>query len=305
MLIGSKYKYTKVAFENESEIEEVVNDNSELLFGSYAIFLPKSKIATVGGKGTIPDGIVIDLESKEWYVVETERASHGTWEHIAPQVSKQLTAVLKQENLDRMLGLALEQLKSNEALRYTIVDELRIPEIGLHGRISDILKKPPIVAIPIDEVPADLMEWARTLKHVVKVWQIEKFSRVDGSDILYSFPDEALPEVTTSIDLSAVSETPRSGGELLRRVIKAGLLNVGETLTIEYGPRGQNKQTFNSIVKEDGLEVDGKVYSPSYAAVACIRKTGSDRRTANGWTMWKNSQGILISDLTQQLPSEE
>jgi hypothetical protein len=108
MLVGPKYRFTKVAFENEAEIEKVVNDNSELLFGAYSIFLPKAKITTIGGKGTIPDGIVIDLESKEWYVVEAERASHGTWEHIAPQVSKQLTGVLKQGNLDRMLGLAMD-----------------------------------------------------------------------------------------------------------------------------------------------------------------------------------------------------
>jgi hypothetical protein len=75
---------------------------------------------------------------------------------------------------------------------------------------------------------------------------------------------------------------------------------VGETLTMEYGPLGQKKQKFSSVVREDGLEVDGKVYSPSYAAVACIQKTGSERRTANGWMMWRNTQGKLINDLYKQ-----
>lgn len=185
------------------------------------------------------------------------------------------------------------------------MDELEIPEISLHGHIGEILKKSPIVAIPIDEVPADLMDWATTLKHVVKVWVIEKFSQVDGNDILYSFPDDAISAVTTSSGVYPISETKQSGGQLFRKLLKARLLTVGETLTLEYGPRGEKKQTFTSIVREDGLEVDGRVYSPSYAAVACIRKTGSDRRTANGWIMWKNSKGVLMNDLYHQLPGDE
>lgn len=305
MLIGSNYKYTKVAFKDEGEIEDIVMKNAELLFGAYAVFLPKAKISTIGGTGTIPDGIVIDLESKEWYVVEVERASHGTWEHIAPQVSKQLTAILKKGTLDKIVDLAIEQLKNSDSLKNAIIGELKIREMEIHGQINDILKKPPIVAIPIDEVPVDLTEWAKTLKNVVKVWKIEKLSRVDGDDVMYSFPDDAIPDLNTSTEESAVSESNRAGGELLRKVIKGGLLRIGETLTLEYGPRGQKKQKFNAIVREDGMEVDGKVYSPSYAAVVCMRKAGSDRSTANGWSMWKNSKGELLDDLYKRLPADK
>jgi len=91
MIIGKGKKYIRVAFENEAEIEQVVADNFELLFGSSSIFLPKAALTTLSGKGTIPDGIVIDLLREKWFIVEAERASHGTWEHIAPQVSKQIT----------------------------------------------------------------------------------------------------------------------------------------------------------------------------------------------------------------------
>ncbi len=83
------------------------------------------------------------------------------------------------------------------------------------------------------------------------------------------------------------------------------MLTSGEFLTLEYGSRGKKKQQFTSVVRDDGLEVDGKVYSPSYAAVACMRKAGSNRATANGWTMWKNSKGVLINDLFQQVSAEE
>src|SRR5262245_41159221 len=93
MLVGNGVQYVAVPFSDEAEIEKVVQDQAEFLFGSGAIFLPKTKIATGGGKSTVPDGFVIDLERKCWYLVEAERAIHGTWDHIAPQVSRQLAAV--------------------------------------------------------------------------------------------------------------------------------------------------------------------------------------------------------------------
>lgn len=48
--------YSKVQFKTEEEVEQVVVDNFKLLFGDYSLLLPKSKILTSGGKGTVPDG---------------------------------------------------------------------------------------------------------------------------------------------------------------------------------------------------------------------------------------------------------
>lgn len=63
--------YSKVQFKTEEEVEKVVVDNFKLLFGDYSILLPKSKILTSGGKGTIPDGIIVDFKEnpsdlEEW-----------------------------------------------------------------------------------------------------------------------------------------------------------------------------------------------------------------------------------------------
>jgi len=57
-------------------------------------------------------------------------------------------------------------------------------------------------------------------------------------------------------------------------------------------------------VQPDGIEVDGQTFSPSYAAVHCMKKAGSQRETANGWTMWRNQDGTLIDDLVSKLPEE-
>jgi len=88
MILCGANKYFRSPFNNEAEIETVVKNYAEYLFGSSMIFIPKSKIATMGGAGTIPDGFVVDIESEEWFMVEAELASHGTWQHIVPQISK-------------------------------------------------------------------------------------------------------------------------------------------------------------------------------------------------------------------------
>lgn len=61
--------YSKVQFKTEEEVEKVVVDNFKLLFGDYSILLPKNLIRTSGGKGTVPDGIIVDFKGnigKSW-----------------------------------------------------------------------------------------------------------------------------------------------------------------------------------------------------------------------------------------------
>ena len=78
MLVSGLNKYYSTPFKDEKEIEQVVVDYAQYLFGSSIIFLPKSKISTIDGSSTIPDGFVIDIEREEWFMVEVELASHGT-----------------------------------------------------------------------------------------------------------------------------------------------------------------------------------------------------------------------------------
>jgi hypothetical protein len=303
MLVGSGSQYVRASFENEAEIEQVVHDYAELLFGSASIYLPKTRITTIAGKGTIPDGCVIDLEGEEWYLVEAERASHGTWEHIAPQVSKQLTALSHPDSLSRILQLALQEIEESARLR-DLLKELGLKELSVHGQIQRILAKPPTIAIPIDEVPPDLLEWAATLKTSVRIWKIEKYLREEDGGVLYMLPEDATPTIDTTSQQGSDSPYRGRGGNLYARVLKAGLLRIGETLHLEYGPRGGKKGHFEATVRPDGLEVDGTVFSPSYAAVHCMRKAGSQRQTANGWVMWRRQDGSLMDDLVSRLPAE-
>ena len=86
--------------------------------------------------------------------MEAERASHGTWEHIAPQVSKQLAALAFPATRQVLLELALAQIGQQPAL-LQVFNELGISQLEVHGHLQKILHKPATIAIPIDAISLD------------------------------------------------------------------------------------------------------------------------------------------------------
>jgi hypothetical protein len=302
MLVTESEQFIPLPFNDEDEIEKVVERFSENLFGSSIIYLSKAYISTIGGKSTFPDAIVIDVERGEWYVIEVELSIHGTWNHIAPQISVQLAAVASSQTKDRIIQIALNSIKNSNSLK-NMLSETGIDQLEMHGRLQSILSKQPIVAIPIDGVPKDLLQWIETLRHTVKIWVLEKYvSTTDSSKVIYSIPDENLPTLITSPASkgSGLQSIQRISSQPLQDLLNAKPELLDMPLILEYGPRGQDKKTFSGVLKKQGIEVDGVVRSPSYAAVYCMKKTGSHRETANGWIMWKTPEGEYLDDLYQK-----
>jgi len=286
--------YSKMEFVDEEEIENVVINNFKLLFGDYSILLDKNLINTNSGKGSIPDGIIINFQENRWYILEVERGIHGTWEHIAPQISKQITAM---ENIDTKIKIAENCIKkiNKNTLFKDLLNEIDIEEINIHGTINKILKSPPIVALPIDFVPNDLKDWTKTLKVEVIVWLVEKYVDINGS-VLFSIPEKEVEAETNSSD-----DNVKITGDILSQVINKGFLSIGQELYFEYGPKGKIKTKFIGIVRKNGIEVDGEISSVSVSSLRCIQKISPSRTTSNGWTVWKTKDGKLINELYKKL----
>ena len=174
MLIVKDKIFIKTPFANEQELEQVVVDNYEYIFGPTSIYLPRTLIKTGDGTGTIPDGFVIDLASKKWYLVEAELLHHNVWGHIAPQISKQVIASLQPLSKKTVEDLAVDQYQ-NDATTKEKFAEQRIKEIDVRKVLGEILNKEPIIGLPIDAISGDLKEWARTLKYNFKLWTITKY----------------------------------------------------------------------------------------------------------------------------------
>jgi hypothetical protein len=301
MLILKNTKFIKSPFESEAELEQVVVDNYEHLFGPSAFYLPKTKIKTADGTGTIPDGFAIDIGQRKWYLVEAELLHHSVWNHIAPQVSKQVSASQQPSTKRTVVDLAVEQYQADPYTKEKF-EELNIAAINIRKVVGDILETEPIIGVPIDGVSNDLRDWARTLRYEVKLWVINKFVDLNNpANVVFEFPEEFRPELDTEQERKpkTVNVDKAQYDVKVRDLILAGLLTVGQKLTMAYKPRNGQQQQYHAVVRDDGsLEfLERQFSSPSDAALAGINAAGSDRKTVNGWTSWKNDQQRTLADL--------
>lgn len=302
MLIVEGRKFVLQAFDSESELERVVVENAEYLFGPASIYLPKSLISTRDGVGTIPDGFVIDLERKIWYIVEAEISRHSVWSHIAPQVAKQIIAATNPVSKQTILDLAAEFVRKDEELQQQFLEQ-GIHLIDIRRELAEILALDPIVAMPIDAVKDDLREWAATLRIPVKLWIVRKhveFGRPEN--VMYEIPEEFGPvfDVVTGDDTES---TENAFYDItIEDLIETELLKVGQKLHMPYKPRNGEQKNYIGTVCQDGcIQVMEKQFtSPSYAAVYGIQDAGSKRKTVNGWTAWRTDDGEFLSVLRQK-----
>jgi hypothetical protein len=305
MLIFEDTKFIKSPFDSEAELEQVIVDNYEYLFGPTSFYLPKAKIKTADGVGTIPDGFAIDIGQKKWYLVEAELMHHSVWNHIAPQVTKQLLASQQAITKRTLVDFAVSQYKADHYTKEKF-DDLNIAEINVRQIVGDILETDPIIGVPMDGVTNDLRDWARTLKYKVKLWVVSKFVELNKpTNIVFEFPEEFKPELDTEEE----SQPQKPNTEIAQYdveiidLINAGLIHVSDKLIMAYKPRNGQQKKYEAKILEDGsIEVLGQTFSaPSYAALAGIQDAGSDRKTVNGWTSWKTLNGQTLAELREKL----
>lgn len=305
MLIFKGTKFIKSPFNSEAELEQVIVDNYEYLFGPDSFYLPKTLIRTADGAGTIPDGFAIDLGERKWYIVEAELGHHDVWNHIAKQVSKQIVASLQLTTKQKLEDISAEMYDKDEYTKEKFTN-LGIKSVDVRKAVRDILQDDPIIGIPIDSIPNDLKDWARQQRHKVKLWIVSKFVELNNkSNIVFEFPEEFKPELDTEEE-----GKPQKPNTQLSQydvgivdLVDANFLSIGETLVMTYKPKGGQPKQFEAAVLEDGsLQLlDQQFSSPSNAALACIQAAGSDRRSVNGWISWKNRCSKSLADLREEL----
>ncbi len=302
MIILDDKKLIETKFINEQEVEDLVIANSEHFFGPSSLLVPKKKIKTKDGFGTIPDGFAIDLSGRVWYIVEAELSYHNVWTHIAPQVTKQLLAAGRAETRQLLTEILVQMVTDDPSTKEKFDDE-EIKEIDIRKVLGEILEKAPIIGIPIDAVTNDLRDWAETLKNDVKLWIVRKYVEFGNpKNIAYEIPEEYRPVFDTTDRETQTQSGITTYDVSIADLIVEGFLSTGVELTMSYRPRGGQQQTFTAKLEEDGsLSVlDEKFPSPSYAAIYCIQKAGSERTTVNGWTSWKTRDGRLLAQLRSE-----
>lgn len=309
MLITKSTRYIQAPFDSEEELEQVVIDNYEYIFGPSAIYLPKGLILTSDGFGTIPDGFAFDLSKKQWFIVEAELAKHNIWSHIAPQIAKQITAASKPESKRYLVERVVSLFKENQEVQEKFEDE-GIEHIDIRKFLDQILATQPFLGMPIDSVSSDLNEWASTsVKLETKLWIVRKHVELGNpNNIIYEIPEEYKPVLDTKeMEESAARGSIATYDISVQDLIGAGLLVPGSKLHMSYKPKSiQERKTYEVIIQDDGsLRADDQSFnSPSYAAIYYINKAGSARKTVNGWTYWRTDDNVILADLRDRFLKE-
>jgi len=302
MIILEDRKLIEAKFADEQEVEDVIIANSEHFFGPSSIFLSKKKIKTKDGFGTVSDGFAVDLSTRIWYIVEAELSHHNVWTHIAPQVTKQLLAAGRPETRQLLTEILVEMVTEDTSTKEKFDDE-SIKEIDIRKVLGEIFEKAPIIGMPIDAVTNDLRDWAATLKNDVKLWIVRKYVQFGNPKIVaYDIPEEYRPVFDTTDRESQPKSGIKTYDVSITDLIAEGFLLAGTELTMSYKPHRGKQQIFTAKLESDGsLTVLNQNFpSPSYAAIFCIQKAGSERTTVNGWTSWRTREGKFLSQLRSE-----
>jgi len=248
MIILEERKLIEAKFKNEQEIEDLVLANSEHFFGPASVLIPKAKIKTKDGFGTIPDGFAVDLASRVWYVVEVELAHHSVWTHIAPQVTKQLLAVSRPETRQLLTEIIVQMVTDDASVKEKFDDE-GIKEIDIRKVLGEILDGSPIIGMPIDSVSHDLRDWAETLKNDVRLWIVKKYVEFGNPGVIaYDIPEEYRPILDTTERNTAKKSGIQTYDVSVADLMTAGLLSIGQELSLSYKPRGGKRKTYKGTL---------------------------------------------------------
>ncbi|MFH0844469.1 MAG: hypothetical protein V1930_03265 [Pseudomonadota bacterium] len=90
----------------------------------------------------------------------------------------------------------------------------------------------------------------------------------------------------------------------LEDLLDAGKLEIGQKVFFRYTTDLKEKIVFHGLIRGNGIEVDGQLYSISYSAVYCMKTVG-DQKAINGWLAWQTEDGQYLAEIYQGYRDEK
>lgn len=164
LILNKDKKYIEFWYELEKDYEKEIEDNSDHIFGSKAVYIPyKRKINTRNLGGTIPDGFLIDFSDEsnpEFYIVEIELSTHDFYSHIFPQITKFFAFFRNQISKSELIRKIFEIIQSDTQIRNNIVRFINNSEIFKF--INDLITDSQNILLVIDEMKPEFSEIQET-----------------------------------------------------------------------------------------------------------------------------------------------
>ncbi len=175
ILLKDGIKYLPYKYKDEDELERLLIEHSEIIFGTDSVIFPKRKIKARSGIGTIPDGFVVLINEKKWYILEVELTSHPLYDHIVVQISKFNIAIKNQNTRKKLIDVFYDEIKNNIQIKHKL--EFNRITKELYKFLSDIINGDPEVIIVIDERAEELDEVSQSLPFRATILRFETYER--------------------------------------------------------------------------------------------------------------------------------
>ncbi|MFQ6086461.1 MAG: hypothetical protein ACE5OV_00290 [Candidatus Bathyarchaeia archaeon] len=173
ILLKDEVRYTPYTYNSEKELEDMVIEHFEEIFGENAMFFDKQTMETEAGIRAKNDGVIISLDENKWYVLEVELATHPIYEHIITQITKFKNAHKHLETRKRIVNAIFYAIK-RDPIKNAIF-ESKIKDI--HKFLTDLIDSDPTIAIVIDSKTRELEEACDTLPFSTKVVEFQTYKR--------------------------------------------------------------------------------------------------------------------------------
>jgi hypothetical protein len=207
---GIKYLPRKV---KEEELEDTVFRLSKHIFGDGTLIFPGRRIGErLKGKWAkgIPDGFLIDIRNKQWYIIEIELSSHDPDTHIIPQLNRFSKAYKDHESLTRLKDEFTAHIRNNIIL----LDAMRRFCSGTNEFefVSKVLDKVPALLIIADEITTNLREACDNLIFSKRFISLEIYNREGITETVPVYRFEPLEYTQQSTPSGHVSASTRRRG---------------------------------------------------------------------------------------------
>ena len=267
MLFVDGVEYKTWTPSSEEELEIFVEDHSKKIFGDESLYFPvKTKLKSLGGIGSIPDGYAITLSKPyKWFIIEVELSTHPIFNHIVPQLNKFVQG-LEDPRSRKNISEALYNEIKNDVMTEAYVKE-KIGSGEIYRFVSSTIDNNPTLVVIIDEKTKELEEACNSIPIVKKeVLEFKIFERIDAG-------------IKNAFLFQPLYEQPEKKDQ------KEGITKVDETVPREgidifFIYKGKRHEAL--FIDSRKLIYENEEYSsPSALSVAI---TGTAR---NGWRDWK------------------
>lgn len=234
---GVEYKYWTTS--SEEELETIVERHSKRIFGEDSLYFSvKTKLKSIGGVGSIPDGYVLTLSKpRRWFIVEVELSKHPIFNHIVSQLNKFVQGIRDPNSRKSIVRALYDEIMSDVVIEAYVKKKLESGEI--YRFLTETIDKPPVLVVVIDEKTRELEEACNSVPIADKrVVEFKVFERVDAgikNAFLFEPIEEKLKPPEPSHPKGAITPQSEYTMPILESLIEmGGSGRVGDVLDKVY-----------------------------------------------------------------------